>query len=490
MEFLERVADFIHANQLLKEGQPLVVGVSGGPDSVCLLDCLVRLGYHPLPVYVDHGLRSESEQEGRFVSRLAESYRLQVVVRSVDVPALLEEQGGSVEELARKARYEQLLQIAHEEGLDTIATAHQLDDQIETVLLHFLRGSGLAGLRGMKPETDLTGWFDSPYSPGKRLIRPLLAIEGRQVMAYLEQQNLDFQTDPSNVDTLYRRNRIRHELLPYLQTFNPAIRSSLQRLSKIMAEQAAWMEELVSEHWDTVVLEDDADQLVLDSLELGRLPVALQNELLRAVLSKLQFANLEPDYGLIRASSEFVRGDGRRMTLAGGVNLERVADRVVVAQESARLRLPQYPQMPSDAPLPLPVPGEVDLACGWELKTAVQVISDEDRKHWRQNQDPYRAAFDIDTLPAGLTLRVRCQGERMNPLGMAGTVKLSDLFINAGIPQPARALWPVISHGEDVLWVVGLHMADSYRLRESTARAVMLQVSNPEQNSPRRLDSA
>jgi tRNA(Ile)-lysidine synthase len=479
MDFLERVAAFIQANQLLQPGQPLVAAVSGGPDSVCLLDCLVQLGYRPLPVYVDHGLRSESADEGRFVSRLAETYDLKAIVRSIDVPRLLEEQGGSLEEVARQARYDELFGIAHEENLDTIATAHQVDDQIETVLLHFLRGSGVAGLRGMKPSTDLAGWFKSPHALGKRLVRPLLNVERQQVMDYLARRNLDFQTDVTNVDLEYRRNRVRHELIPQLQTYNPAIRTSLLRLSRIMAEQSAWVEGRVADYWGSVVVSDDPDQLVLDPEALGQLPAALQKELLRSILSRLQFANLELDYGIIEASVAFCHTDARRMTLAGGVKLERVDDRVIIACEGAGLRLPQYPQMMSDTNQPIPVPGEVPLANGWKLSALVENITDEDRQHWGRNQNEFRVAFDREALPDRLALRVRHEGDRIKPLGLQGTIKLSDLFINDGIPQSARHLWPIVAHGDEVIWVVGLRMADSGRLTETTTEAVVMQVEGP-----------
>ncbi|MGD8604053.1 MAG: tRNA lysidine(34) synthetase TilS [Anaerolineales bacterium] len=490
MEFLDRVAAFIQANQLLRTGQSLVAGISGGPDSVCLLDCLVVLGYRPVPVYIDHGLRPESPQEGRFVSTLAEAYGLGAIVKSVDVKGLVEQLGGSLEERARQARYQLLLQAAHEQGLDTIATAHHADDQIETVLLHFLRGSGLAGLRGMKPSTDLTGWFDSPYGVGKRLVRPLLGVDSQQILDYLSRRNVDYQIDASNVDLAYRRNRIRHELLPFLQTFNPAIKTNLLRLSNIMAEQSAWVDQLVADHWDDVVTSDDAQQWILDPDKLGRLPAALQKELMLAVLSKLPFAELEPDYDLVQASVDFCLGKARSRTLAGGVKLERVGDQVIVAQEGESLRLPQFPQLTSSASQPLSIPGEVSLAWDWRMSASLKAISGVDRERWTSNEDPYRAAFDRDALPQPLTLRVRRRGDRIQPLGMDGTVKLSDLFINAGIPQSARPLWPVIAHGEDVIWVAGLHMADFCRLKESTTEVVVLQLFSPEKNRAEQLDSA
>lgn len=479
MEFRERVADFIQEHRLLEAGQRLVVGVSGGPDSVCLLDCLVHLGYQPVPVYVDHGLRSESREEGRFVTELAGSYGLKAIVRQVDVPAVRKQEGGSLEQQARTVRYQQLLLVVHENALHTLATAHQADDQIETVLMHLLRGSGVAGLRGMRPCTDTSGWFASGLGDGKRLVRPLLAVDSQEVLGYLEDRGLAYRQDPSNKDTRFLRNRVRAELIPYLESYNPAIRSNLMRLSKIMGSQSEWLEKMVANSWHEVVRMDEADQMVLDQAAFLELPEVLQSELMRMVLARLRLDRIDPDYGLIQSAVSFCQGGTGKMTLAAGVNIQQMQNQVIVAAEGARLQLPQFPQMISDTSQPLPLPGEVDLANGWKLTSTLVDLTPEERERWLQNRDDLRAAMDPETLPEKLVMRQRKEGDRMRPLGMSGTIKLSDLFINERVPAQARVFWPVIAQEDEIIWVVGLRMGDDYRLSRSSTRALVLEVEAP-----------
>jgi tRNA(Ile)-lysidine synthase len=479
MDFLERVSNFISEHRLLEEGQSLVVGVSGGPDSVCLLDSLVQLGYQPSPVYVDHGLRPEVDDEAEFVAQLAQYYGLKAVICQVDVPALLEEHGGSLEEHARIARYLQLLDVADDLGLDTLATAHQIDDQIETLLMHFLRGAGVGGLRGMKPSTDITGWFESSKASGKRLVRPLLAVDRPQVLAYLEERSLTYRRDPSNEDLSFRRNRVRHDLIPYLQRYNPTIRTGLERLAHIMAGQAEWVEQVVAEHWAEVVVRDEPDQLALDQIVFNQLPTALRSELMRMVLDRLQFGQVEPEYALIQSAVSFCQSEVKRMHLSGGVQIQRLGDKVVLSRTGEDLRLPQFPQMVSDAPQELPIPGEIGLAHGWRLTASLVDLPSEEPLRGYVDDDMNRAALDHESLTGDIMLRARQRGDRFRPLGMRGRMKLSNFFINQHVPSEARSLWPIVSHGDEIVWVAGLRMGEAYRLSQASTRAVVLEITPP-----------
>jgi tRNA(Ile)-lysidine synthase len=479
MDFLERIRKFISKHQLLRDGQSLVVGVSGGPDSVCLLDSLVQLGYQPSPVYVDHGLRPEVDDEAEFVTQLAQYYGLKAIIRQVDVPAILEEHGGSLEEHARIARYLQLLEVADELGLDTLATAHQIDDQIETLLMHFLRGAGVGGLRGMKPSTDITGWYESSKASAKRLVRPLLAVDRPQVLAYLGERSLTYRRDPSNEDLRFRRNRVRHDLIPYLQGYNPTIRTGLERLAHIMAGQAEWVENVVADHWPDVVVRDEPDQLTLDQTAFNQLPAALRSELMRMVLDRLRFGQVEPEYALIQSAVSFCQGDVKRMHLAGGVQIQRLGDRVILSRTGEDLRLPQFPQLVSDAPQELPIPGEVGLAHGWRLTASLVELPSEDPQRGYIDDDMNRAALDYESLAGDIVLRARQHGDRFRPLGMRGRMKVSDFFINQHVPSEARSLWPIVSHGDEIVWVAGLRMGEGNRLTETSTRAVVLEITPP-----------
>jgi len=241
MDLLTQVMETIEEYGLLVRGEPVVVGVSGGPDSLCLLHVLKHLapGYGVTlhVTHLEHGIRGEeSEADAQFVAGLAHRWGLPVTVEHADVPRLAEEEGLAPEEAARRARYGFLARVAGQIGASRIAVGHNADDQVETVLMHFLRGSGLAGLRGMLPLSPLgelrlgAALRDSPLAGELRLIRPLLEVARPAIEAYCRSRGLQPRFDRSNLDTTYYRNRLRHELLPMLEGYNPNIRALVKSI--------------------------------------------------------------------------------------------------------------------------------------------------------------------------------------------------------------------------------------------------------------------
>src|SRR5688572_15639933 len=228
MDLHKRVWDALNSQQLLSLETPLVVAVSGGPDSLCLLHVLHKLSVeHPLRLHVahlDHGLRPEAHDEATFVRQEAESLGLPVHLGTADTRAYAAKHRQSTEEAARSVRYAFLAEVARLAGARHVVVAHTADDQAETVLMHFLRGAGLAGLKGMLPVTELGSWMSEvrgqrselsdvrPLTSDLFLVRPLLTTTRAEVEAYCAENGLAPRRDASNADTQYLRNRLRHEL--------------------------------------------------------------------------------------------------------------------------------------------------------------------------------------------------------------------------------------------------------------------------------------
>ena len=248
MDIVGAVRDTIERHGLLPAGEPVVVGVSGGPDSLALLHILRRLAPdYRVALHVghlEHGIRGEaSREDAAFVRAIAEAWGLPVTVAARDVPAIARERGLAIEEAARQERYRFLGELARSIGGTTVAVAHHADDQVETVLMHLLRGAGLSGLRGMRPLSRLDALRfgdDEDLAPedkndGIRLARPLLYVERAAIEAYCEAQGLRPRFDRSNLDTTYFRNRLRLELIPYLEAFNPNVRQVIRRTAEVLA---------------------------------------------------------------------------------------------------------------------------------------------------------------------------------------------------------------------------------------------------------------
>ena len=277
---LETVAAYIERHQLLPASGEIIVAVSGGADSLCLLHLLHRLcgpgkRYPELRLHVahlNHKLRGEaSAQDASAVAQIATAWGLPVTVGELDVPALARQERRSLEDAARTARYRFLRAVACGQP---IAVAHHADDQVETLLLHWLRGGGLAGMVGILPRQQ-------------DIIRPILEISHAQTIAYCQQHQIVPLEDVSNTDPRFLRNRIRHELLPLLESLNPGIRATLLRNAEVMRVDAEWIEAQVDASWPTVVLAEQDDSIRLNLAALLALPLSIQRHLLRRVTANL-----------------------------------------------------------------------------------------------------------------------------------------------------------------------------------------------------------
>src|SRR5437868_8474381 len=266
---LEKIATYIDQHRLFPESGTIIVAVSGGADSLCLLHVLNRLcGSDPDARYpavrlhvahLNHKLRGEaSYQDAAIIARLADSWGLPATIGEIDVPALAHQEGRSLEDAARTARYRFLREVAQGQ---LIAVAHHADDQVETLLLHWLRGEGLAGMVGMLPRQQ-------------DIIRPLLGVTHAETVAYCQQHGLVPLEDVSNTDPRFLRNRIRHELLPLLESMNPGIRSTLLRNAEVIGVDLAWIEEQVNNACPTVIISEDKDSITLDAKALLTLPLS------------------------------------------------------------------------------------------------------------------------------------------------------------------------------------------------------------------------
>jgi len=284
---VERVIDFISRHGLVSGGKIVVVGVSGGPDSVCLLHLLVslkeRLGIRLHIAHLDHMLRGvESEADARYVSELAERLGVGVTSEQRDVRSYQSEHSLSLEEAAREVRYQFFAEVASLVGTDRIALGHNADDQAETILMRLVRGSGAYGLQGMQPLTSWESLGDTPLT----VIRPLLAVSREEIEAYCRQHELAPRRDSSNLSSTYFRNRIRNDLIPLLQSYNPRINEALLRTADSLALDFSFLEQQVTQIWDKVV-KVEGEAVILNAGELISLHPALQRYLLRESVRRL-----------------------------------------------------------------------------------------------------------------------------------------------------------------------------------------------------------
>ena len=480
MCLVRQVTDTIDRYALLQSGGMVVVGVSGGPDSLCLLHVLRRLA-EPYGIalhvgHLNHMIRgADADEDASYVAALCCSWDVPCTVTRFDVPAFGKMHRLAIEEAARQARYRFLGSLARTLGSLSVAVGHNADDQVETVLMHFLRGSGLAGLRGMRP----LSWVDAlrlgetidpaPVPQERlRLLRPLLDVSRRDIEDYCETQGLNPRFDRSNLDTTYFRNRLRHELVPILEAYNPSIRRVVCRTADVLSADHEVLRGVLCDTWPQVVLAESEDAIAFDRGRLRALPLALQRSVLREAIHRLRFSLRNINWVHIHSAVDLVRGGmvGSRATLPGGLSLTIGYDRVTLALGT--YAPPEQDRPHIQSPMDLRLLGISDLPGGsWQVEVSA-LERRELPEIWDENPDPNLAYIDRDAVGSELVVRPRRTGEWFMPLGLGHRQKLSDFMINAKVPRRERANVPILVSGQSVVWVVGWRLDGRFAVKPET----------------------
>ncbi len=482
---LNRVRALLDQQQFWRPDVCIVVAVSGGPDSLCLLHVLVRLHHEGGPAihaaHLDHGFRgTQSAAEAQGIASLADTWQVPATVDYCDVPALARSQRQNTQAAARQARYAFLASVAHRVDATAVAVAHQADDQAETLLLHLLRGAGPAGLRGMQAVVPWHEWREATDSSealqraeGPYLLRPLLDSSRSDIEAYCTDHGLTPFEDPSNRSLRYTRNRLRSDLLPRLATYNPHIVAAMSRTARICADDYAYIQQQLDQIWPDLT-ETRPGAVYLHAERWHALPVALQRYALRRAAQQLVGSD-EAGYDLIEAARlATMQGTGYQQTMGQNVLL-RVEHRGFLVQH-----LPTYvqgtaaadafctlPQLAAER-VPLNVPGSTSLSATWYAETTTEPPADSAQL---VNQVPpwrWSVLLDADTLDGPLAFRQRRQGDRLRPAGGVGSRRLKVLFIDYKVPHELRAAWPVLATPTSIVWVAGLRADERFQATAAT----------------------
>jgi tRNA(Ile)-lysidine synthase len=474
-------------------GQLIIVAVSGGQDSTCLLDVLhryaARNGVRLHVAHVDHRLRGrESAEDSHFVARRAASYGLPFTPLAPNVAEYRRAHRLSTQVAARFARYQVLGRLAAELRADAVATGHTRDDLVETMLLNLVRGTGLRGLAGLASaqalRLDRLGppiESDAPFPEGSSLwiVRPLIEVERRQTANYCHEASLTFRADPSNARLDYRRNRVRAELVPLLERLNPAIRTALATTAHITRQDLAIVDQVVESVWRDAVRRD-ATGINLDLPRFQAEPAAIRRHLLRRAVRELVGSADGLNYTAIESALELIEHGrpGERVPLMRLIAIELEANAV-------RVRLVAAPGEPSRSHPPrvptvqLPVPGCADLGQLGKLEVHLIQEPPEVAETLRQLRTlpPNTAALDADRLGATLLVRARRPGDRMQPLGMHGSKKVQDILVDAAVPRQRRDAVPIVEASGTIAWLAGLRVDRRFGVDEHTRRISLLQFS-------------
>ena len=465
-ELRERVLSYMKEKKMVEEKGAAVLGVSGGADSVCLLLLLLelkeRLSMEYLVVHVEHGIRGEaSRRDAAFVRELCRKHGVACVVRAADVPGEAKRLGLSLEEAARNIRYDLLEREA--ETLERrvgkkccIAVAHNANDNAETMLYHLARGTGLRGLTGIPPVRG-------------RVIRPLLTAGREEIEEYLKEAGQSYCLDETNRDERYRRNRIRHSVLPVLEEINPAAVEHMGRTARLLGQVEEYLSQQAKDALDEAVSEKG-----LEKKKVQTLPGVLKNEVLRLWLERMPGGSRDVGAGHIEALAELLEAPvGKELSLPG-------KRRIVSGYDCLTLARPEAEGFPEISCLPLP--GE---SKQWIREAGGKIFRFHlfpTEKTMEIPRKSYTKWFDYDKIKNNLVLRNRREGDFLIIDDQGRKKLLRRCLMDAKVPRERRDALTLLCSGSHVLWAPGLRISEAYKVSGATDKILEVQIMEEEED--------
>ena len=444
---------------MIRPGDLAVVAVSGGPDSVCLLHMLCELKdalkLQLIVAHFDHGLRPDEDAfETRFVRGLAES--LNLPFETAKGRLLAKTTSGSREEAARTARYAFLERVRKKSKAQKIALGHNLNDQAETIQMRLLRGSGPSGLTGIPPCRD------------GAIIRPLIEIHRLEIENYLKAKRLAFVTDSSNLAADYFRNRIRLELMPLLERYQPQIVRLMGRTAEILRDENDYLER-IADAW----LSNEATYHPGNSWEVSipsflGLPVALRRRALRLLIGMVKKDLRRINWDHIEAIHKLAQAEKPQavLKLPVGVEIRRTYDKLAVHPRGKKKKGASFSYS-------LHGPGKHTIR---EIGRTLSIEEIENKKGLRLRGSARTVFVDGDNLEFPLTLRTFEPGDRFVPFGMKGSKKIKDFFMDLKVPVEERRSTPILCFGDTPVWVCGFRIDDRFKVTPETKRLLKLHI--------------
>ena len=446
---------------LLKAKDRVIVSVSGGADSVALLQLLctwrTQLQLELLVIHFNHELRShESEADENFVKALCDQLDVPYIIRRLHVKQEIQRRTGqSLQSIARELRYETLTHIAQENGFTKVALGHSSDDQAETVLMWMLRGAGSAGLSGMPV-------FRPPY-----FIRPLLGVSRSAIEAYLRENQCSYRVDSSNANLRYRRNRIRHQVIPVLKQLNPNLVDVLSRQANILREESEYLDSITLVALESAIQKADDQRIVLSRRILVEIPRPIQRRVILLLYRRVSNKDVNPRFDFVDNVLDHVnQGKTGWQLKAPGVRVYQDYDEVHVCVVGEGEDSVQHP-------VNLSVPGSIY----WSLSgsTLEACMLENLPESWKD--DSTCVYLDANHFTHDLVVRSWKVGDSFCPLGMNGQKKkIKDFFSDLKLEQRKRHKVPIVEAPEGIVWVAGFRMDHRFRVMDGTKRFVALKL--------------
>ena len=459
----DKVLNFIKENSMFDIGDKVIVAVSGGPDSTCLLYILNefkdKLGIKLFGAHLNHCLRGkEADRDEEYARKICESLKIGFYSKSVDVHRISKEMNLSCEMAGREVRYEFFKELITKLGANKIALAHNANDQAETILMRIMRGTGIEGMVGIKPVRD------------KIYVRPILRLSRNEIEEYCRQNNIQPRIDKSNLETIYARNKIRLDLIPYIEeNFNTDIINTLNRLSDILKKDNDYLENISSNEYKKHCVISEEMVIINRSAFLSH--EAIISRIVRSALLTVNHNLYNFEKIHISNIVELQKNDtGKSIMLPQNIVAENCYGNIhiYIHKKVIEINNNEYSLKVNERN---------------SIESLDKIIEIEVKPHLQFEEikgNDFIVYFDYDKILEPITFRYRKQGDKFIPLGMTGNKKLKDLFMDLKIPKEKRNEIPLICFGDEIAWVVGYRISEKFKVSKNTKNILQIRIESEE----------
>ena len=459
---------------MLSFNDRILIGLSGGPDSVTLLNILLsfkkRYNLSFFIAHFDHMLRGkESDEDVNFVKNLAQELGLPCEVKSCNLTKIARKEHLTLEDAARKYRYKFFLETARKFNTNKIALGHNADDQVETVLMRFLRGSGLEGLMGIPPVRG-------------KIIRPLIECSREEIEEYCKENKIGYRVDSSNKEVVYFRNKIRLELLPLLSKgYNKNIKDTMLRLRSIISEVSAYLNQETELLFKEVARRESPETVIIDLEKFTSLPLALKRRIIRksieVVKGNLYSVSFRHNNEILKLT-EYQLGE-KEIYLPDNLRAKKIYNKIMIYKK--RISKDQTEEIPTPWEYDILIPGETEIK-SLGIKVEIIILDSADIKSSlyftrKESKGKFLEFIDYNKVKPPLKLRNRRRGDKFYPLKMKGLKKIKDFFIDNKIPKGCRDSIPILVDSEDkIIWIMGMRLDDRVKINSDTKKVLRVKT--------------
>lgn len=457
----EKVIDTVIKNKLINKGDNIVVGVSGGPDSIALLFILEELQeiikFNLFVAHINHGIRGEeADKDEHYVKNVCEKLNIPFYSKKVNMDKYAKKHRLSSEEAGRVIRYKFFRELLSKNGGGKIAVAHNKNDQAETLILRIVRGTGIDGLKGMEYKKN-------------DVIRPLLDIDRSEIEKFCQDNCLDARIDKTNLETIYGRNKVRLELIPYIEkNFNEGIIDTLVRTSKIMQLESNFLKKHAKKIYGQILIKKDKNSIKLNNKEFLKIHDGMKSRVLRNSIENLigHIKGVEEKHIASIIELSFNENTGKEIHIGNNIRVKISYDYLIIENGNKKIKT-------IDTRKKVNIDGVTNIK---ELKMTLKTELIDRKKFNFNTKDRFIKYFDYDKIRGDLFIRNRKSGDKFTPLGMKGTKKIKDFFIDEKIPREERNKIPFIVDEEEITWVVGYRINEKYKITEKTERILKIEI--------------